>query len=525
MSTVHLSYSREQPLKYEKKLMLSMVVPTIMVAGAGSAVVLGLWWFDSQFGKNDIATLRGYLSLGSTLTMGLTALCVTVCIGFTVWIRRTTDRVIGGDPGDTIQILARIADGDLATDIPRAQNSNSLIGGLASMQASMQRMVADVRNAAVLTTYVGEQEVDDAIHLSQRTQAQSQSLEQASVYVGKVSRAVTRSSEGSTEVSLMTQSLQSEAGAAAEMMASAMSNMPPLLASTGRMSDITSTIDAIAFQTNLLALNAAVEAARAGEQGKGFAVVASEVRQLAKRSQLAAAEIRALIAESDVRVKKVVSDTAEVDRLMTSLLTGIQEVSSSVASIAEESANQSISLESVVQSVGDLDRMTVETSALVDRASHRAQRMAQRSEQLITAVSHLRVAEGTADAVMALATKAAEHFEVVGLETAKQDFDASSGDFVDRDLYVFVLDRDGVYRAMGADASSIGTLMKDMPDFDGQQMAEGCWARADKGDRGWVEYDSVNPNNGEQRNKVCYVIALNEDVLLGCCSYYRTISV
>lgn len=239
------------------------------------------------------------------------------------------------------------------------------------MQASMQRMVTDVRNAAVLTTYVGEQVVQDAIHLSQRTQSQSQSLEQASMYVGKVSRAVTRSSEGSTEVSLMTQSLQSEAGTAAEMMASAMSSMPPLLESTGRMSDITSTIDAIAFQTNLLALNAAVEAARAGEQGKGFAVVASEVRQLAKRSQLAAAEIRALIAESDVRVKKVVSDTAEVDRLMTSLLTGIQEVSGSVASIAEESANQSISLESVVQSVGDLDRMTVETSALVDTASHR----------------------------------------------------------------------------------------------------------------------------------------------------------
>jgi methyl-accepting chemotaxis protein len=511
-------------MNYAQKLTLSLLIPTIMVAGAGGSVVLGLWWLDHQVVKSDVATLRGYLELGITLTAALTAICVAACIGFTVWIRRTASVVIGGDPGDAIQVLAHIADGDLAFDLPRAKHDESLIGGLVLMQSSMRKMVADVRNAAVLTTYVGEEVVGDALQLSQRTQAQSQSLEQATEYVGKVSRAVTRSSEGSTEVSLMTQSLQTEASTAAEMMASAMSNMPPLLASTGRMKDITSTIDAIAFQTNLLALNAAVEAARAGDQGKGFAVVASEVRQLAKRSQLAAAEIRTLISESDARVNKVVSDTSEVDRLMTSLLTGIKEVSSSVASIAEESANQSVSLESVVRSVGDLDRMTVETSALVDSTAHRAQRLAQRSEQLIAAVSHLRVAEGTADAVMALATSAAAHIDAVGLEAAKQDFHDRSGEFVDRDLYIFVIDRSGVYRAMGADRSRVGTPMGDMPDFDGQQMAQECWARVDKGERGWVEYDSVHPDTAQQNSKVCFVIALQGDLLLGCCSHYQSIA-
>jgi len=72
------------------------------------------------------------------------------------------------------------------------------------------------------------------------------------------------------------------------------------------ISNVASSIAAIAAQTNLLALNAAIEAARAGEQGKGFAVVAEEVRKLAEESAKAVQGIQVLTTQVQTAIDVLV---------------------------------------------------------------------------------------------------------------------------------------------------------------------------------------------------------------------------
>jgi methyl-accepting chemotaxis protein len=410
--------------------------------------------------------------------------------------------------------------GNLAVhvEVPGSDELAEISKEFENMLNVLSTLVADVRSASSMVTHVGAQLVEDGHSLSERTQSQAVSLEEATTNVGQVSDTVARNSEAAQEVSLMTKSLHAEAGNASSLMGKTVSGMSALQATSTRMREIIGTIDGIAFQTNLLALNAAVEAARAGDQGKGFAVVAAEVRSLARRSQGAAAEVRNLIAESAARVTETVKEIEAVSGLMTSLVTGISEIAYNVEAMADGSTKQSIALTEVVQAVGDLDRVTVENSGLVDRTSHRSNRLMQRSRQLEDAVTYIQLRQGTADEALQLANRAHALLESAGFDEAFKVFHDKDGGYVDRDLYVFVFDRRGVYRVMGADINRVGTSLFDAPGVDAQQLLDDAWHRCSQGG-GWVEYNITNPATGDVRGKSSYVLPVTDDLLVGCGAY------
>lgn len=454
------------------------------------------------------------LALVGIVTLLVATYLIACFFRATVWglenMRHAMRRGSSGDLSDHVLVTGRDEVANISTEFEK-------------MLMMLSSLVAEVRSASALVTHVGDMLVGDANELSKRTQMQAASLELATANVANISEDVTKNSDAANEVSLMTRNLHSEADQAGGLMAQTMNSMGPLQETSSRMSEIIGVIDSISFQTNLLALNAAVEAARAGEQGRGFAVVAAEVRNLARRSQQAAGEVRALISESSQRVATTVNDIHSINTLMESLVTGIREVAGSIESIAEVSARQSGALQGIVQAVGDLDQVTNENSGLVERTSHRSKRLTQRSRQLQEAVAHMRLREGTADEALSLVTKAAEHFARVGMETASRDFMDRKGVYLDRDLYIFGLDRAGVYRIMGADIAKVNTHVSQAPGVDAEQLIEDVWNRAEQGG-GWVEYNIVNPVTGDVRGKASYVIPVSDDLVLGCGAYRSAIT-
>jgi len=132
--------------------------------------------------------------------------------------------------------------------------------------------------------------------------------------------------------------------------------------------------------------------------------------------------------------------------------------------------------------------------------------------------------QGTSDEAMAMALKAHARVKAVGFDRAFKDFHDKNGEFIDRDLYVFVFDREGVYQVMGADQARVGTRLSDAPGVDAAKLLDDAWRRAEgQSDGGWVEYNIINLATGDVRGKASFVLQLDDQRLIGCGAYRSAI--
>jgi len=385
------------------------------------------------------------------------------------------------------------------------------------MAQRLSAMVADIRSSAVRVGLSGQQVAISGEALAQRNQAQAASLRETTVTVEQLSQAVSGNANAAQALDQLTVRLRDQAEAGGSAMRDTVASMAKLESSSRRVGEIISVIDGIAFQTNILALNAAVEAARAGEAGRGFAVVAAEVRQLALRSSTASAEIRRLISQSGEQVTEVVGRIQQVEGTLGTVVEGVRSVSDQLRGIAQASAQQSAGLTQVSASVGGLDELTRQNGQMVSESSAAADDLVARAAALTDAVGAIRLRQGSADEAQLLVGRALDLVEHKGYEAAARVFRLADGGFRDRDLYIFVTDREGRYHVHGAKPAMEGHRVHELPGIDGDRFARESW-EATTGTH-WVEYDIVNPETGKVQPKASYVVALNDRLLIGCGIY------
>ena len=320
-------------------------------------------------------------------------IAVALALLLATWIIRAVTRPLRR----AVEVSTAVAAGDLSMQID-AEGKNEtavLLQALKNMQASLAKVVSNVRQGSESVATASAQIAQGNQDLSSRTEEQASALEQTAASMEELSSTVKQNADNARQANQLALSASTVAVQGGQVVGQVVETMKGINDSSKRIADIISVIDGIAFQTNILALNAAVEAARAGEQGRGFAVVASEVRSLAQRSAEAAKEIKGLI---DTSVQRVEQGTVLVDKAgttMTEVVNSIKRVTDIMGEISAASSEQSSGVAQVGEAVSQMDKATQQNAALVEESAAAADSLKDQAQQLVQVVAVFKLGHGS----------------------------------------------------------------------------------------------------------------------------------
>ena len=113
----------------------------------------------------------------------------------------------------------------------------------------------------------------------------------------------------------------------------------------------------------------------------------------------------------------------------------------------------------------------------------------------------------------ALLSRAIDKLNEDGPAKAFAVFNDPKGGYFSGDLYVFVFDMKGVYRASGLNPDRTGKDAIDMRDVDGKYLVREMVEIAKTSGEGWVNYAWINPATGRIDNKHSIVRKVGEYIV------------
>jgi len=329
---------------------------------------------DSTSDANTKTANAASLQMKVALAIGLFA-----AVGLGLMVTRVIKRQVGGEPAYAVDILQRVAGGDLSMDIQAADgDTTSMIASIKAVVAKLADIMGQVREASSNLVGASEQLSSTAQSLSQGASEQAASVEETSAAVEEMSASIAQNNENAKVTGDIATKSSSDAvtgGQAVKETVSAMHQIAQKIA----------VVDDIAYQTNLLALNAAIEAGRAGEHGKGFAVVAAEVRKLAERSQVAAEEISGL-------AKGSVGLAERAGGLLDTMVPSIQRTSDLVQEIAAASSEQAGGVGQINGALSQISQAVQQNAAAAEELASSSAEVSAQAEELQSMMGFFKLA-------------------------------------------------------------------------------------------------------------------------------------
>ncbi len=126
---------------------------------------------------------------------------------------------------------------------------------------------------------------------------------------------------------------------------------------------------------------------------------------------------------------------------------------------------------------------------------------------------------GTIEEAIALVQKAKTYIKTNGSEKAYAAFSDPKGQFIDRDLYIFVFDKKGNTLAHGGNQRLIGKNLYELKDVTGLYSTQALLEAAQKGG-GKSHFKFLNPQTKAIESKVGYSEMVG-DVMVGSGAYAK----